>query len=506
MRTLFGALVTVLLTVTTVQAQSSARHFSAPRLPDREDLDRLNLVKDWHVYLPMDGRRDGIAHVELLNKQLVFLLRSGLLVSVDRTTGARQWQTHVGIPYIAAAGMTANNKLIFVAKGINIYAYRRGSGNLAWEFSLPHSPSASPVADEERLYIPLGTNRMHAYLLPDLGAPKASPEAVAEVDRKDRLVQPNARVNSQTDPYRRVSSRFASGITGQATQSVSAVSSGGQSVRSIGPLSSAFEARQTGAIVGPQPAYLWDYITETQPETRIEQSSILTGNYICQAGANGLFFVLSKFEPRIFYRYQADASVSAPIGGWGEIAYVPSDDFRVYAMDIVNGKILWRFVGGGPIRQKPWVTDSSVYVSAEGAGLYRLDRINSGDTLWRNAAAHRFLAANDKFVYAMDGNNRLLILDQTRGTQLAVYDGTRDFLYPIGNEVTDRIYLASNDGLVVSLHDRSYPRPVLMKKEPELKPTVPTREETKPKPAPKAAPSKKAKKEKDEGEGTSADK
>jgi len=234
---------------------------------------------------------------------------------------------------------------------------------------------------------------------------------------------------------------------------------------------------------GPQPQYLWDYMTETRPETRLEQTSILTGDYLFQAGANGLFFAMSKFEPRIYYQFQADAPVSAAIGGWGEVAYVPSDDFRVYALDIVLGKILWRFVGGGPIRQKPRVTDDSLYVTAERAGLYRLNR-TTGDMTWRNADANRFLAVNNKFLYATDLNGRMLILDRARGTQLAVYEGARDFVVPLSNELNDRIYLASNDGLLVALHDRDYPTPIRVKNVPELKPSV-ARSETKKQPTEK---------------------
>src|SRR5205085_2545973 len=146
----------------------------------------------------------------------------------------------------------------------------------------------------------------------------------------------------------------------------------------------------------------------------------------------------------------------------------------------------WRFVGGGPIRQKPKTTDDSVYVSAERAGLYRLNRA-TGETIWRNSDADRFLAVNDKFVYANDVNGRLLILDRARGTQLASYAATREFHVPLSNELTDRIYLASNDGLLISLHDRSYPKPLRIKNEPELRPSIAGQQQEKKKPVDKGA-------------------
>jgi hypothetical protein len=266
------------------------------------------------------------------------------------------------------------------------------------------------------------------------------------------------------------------------------VTATGKYVKSVGPLSSAAQSR-IGETTGPQPQYLWDYVTETRPETRVEQASILTDEYLLQVGANGLFFVISKFEPRVFYHFQADAAVSAALGSHGEIAYIASEDFRVYALDIISGKILWRFASGGPIRQQPRVTDDSVYVAAERAGLYRLER-STGNSLWLNRDAEHFLTANQKFVYATDSHGNLLILDRARGTQIASYAGLRDFVVPIGNELTDRIYLASNDGLLICLHDRDYPKPLLIKHVAEMKPSVapatkPTADKAPPKPAAK---------------------
>ena len=58
---------------------------------------------------------------------------------------------------------------------------------------------------------------------------------------------------------------------------------------------------------------------------------------------------------------------------------------------------------------------------------------------------------------------RLLVLDRKNGTQLSRYD-VRDFVYPIVNPESDRIYLASNDGLIVCLRDKEYVQPLVYRK------------------------------------------
>ena len=59
---------------------------------------------------------------------------------------------------------------------------------------------------------------------------------------------------------------------------------------------------------------------------------------------------------------------------------------------------------------------------------------------------------------------------------------------PISNEMTDRLYLASNDGLLICLHDRDYPTPLLLRridevKLPEPKKAAPARVPARPAPA-----------------------
>src|SRR5262249_4586658 len=128
-------------------------------------------------------------------------------------------------------------------------------------------------------------------------------------------------------------------------------------------------------------------------------------------------------------------------------------------MDITQGRIVWRVLGGAPIRRKPIVLDEEIYVTPEGAGLYRLNRAD-GQLLWRDPQIEDFLAANQKFLYGRDRQNAMHILDRVRGILLSVEPCTRDYVFPISNEIDDRVYLASNDGLLVSMHDKDFPAPV----------------------------------------------
>jgi len=466
MKKLAMGIVGVLLAGAAVSAQGPSTLYTQPQVPSPEVLDRLNLRLAWRTFLPTEGRRDGIFSVQIPERlqppgELILVqTRSAVIMALDSATGATLWRTRVGTPYAMRQRLGYNSKQVFVANGVDVYALSRQTGEIQWVFTLPHVASAPPVADEDSLYVSLGTGRLYAYQLPK-GVP--APEIV-ESGEKGPAAPPQAVPSAPLPSYR--TSISALGVGGQSVGSVSAVSSAGQAVRSVGPLSSSLDAR-TGAVArGPQPQFLWDYVAES----RLELAPLVASDYLLVATYAGSFTALKKTDGRMQYHFQATAPLSGPLGQRDEMAYVGSEDFSVSALDIFAGRILWRFLGGGSIRQRPQVNDDSVYIAPERSGLYRLDR-ETGQTVWQNFEAERFLAANPKFVYATDRSGRLLILDRARGTQLATYDGGRDFVVPIINEMTDRLYLASNDGLVVCLHDRQYSTPLRMKTVSELQST-----------------------------------
>src|SRR5262249_27776361 len=100
---------------------------------------------------------------------------------------------------------------------------------------------------------------------------------------------------------------------------------------------------------------------------------------------------------------------------------------------------------------------------------------------------------------------RLLVIDAARGQTLSTLP-LEGFDFKVTNELTDRLYLASGNGLLISLHDRRRRAPEFLQKAsappapkkaeaveekpPEPKEPPPVKKE--PEPAPKKEPPKKA--------------
>jgi outer membrane protein assembly factor BamB len=423
-----------------LSAADPARIYSNPAVPPREALDRLRLKAAWTVTVPTDGRRDGLLTVQLLPREkgmdLVVQTRSGGVTCYDATTGLLLWATRVGTPYRASQPLAYNRDTLFAINNIDLIALDRATGRQLWEYDLPSGAAAPPVADDTQIYISLTNNRLVTYELPNLVL-------------WEKLVRETK-------------------ARGMTTKEEAARALKGIDLPAIGPLSGVHEALRMPH-TGPQPVQRFSYA----PDDRVEVAPVLSADRVLLTGVGGQIAAITRVNARTAWRpFYAHGRIRVPIGQYDETAYVASNDYNVYAVSISAGRVFWRFPVGGVPTDRPAALDEDLYVAADRAGLVRVDRAG-GDERWRNGDAARYLASNKKFVYAADHNGRLLVIDRGRGTTLSSYDGTRDFVLPIQNEWTDRVYLAAHDGLIVCLHDRDSEAPVVMKAVKERAPLPP---------------------------------
>lgn len=424
---------TLVVIATTLTAQDLSRTYSCPKVPSPEALDRLNLKMAWRAYVPTEGRRDGLLSVQVADQQVLVQTRSGRVIALNAETGETQWRTQIGLAYLANQPLGYNSTQVFAVNGSALFCLDRFSGQVQWAGETLEASSAPPVADDYQAYLSLASGAVHIYapLRPVVDARKPGEKQV-DIPLIER-------------------ERSYYGSTGVTTASV-------------GPLATARQA-SIGYMGGFTPTLVGQYRTNSQ----LYAAPVLGGDALLFGDSRGTVVSMSKFKrPAGVGTYPTDGAIRVPLGQHGEMAYVASDDANVYAFEISTCRLLWRHNAGTPPLHQPNVSDADVFVVPQRAGLLRLDRL-SGEPIWQNASAERFLAANPKFVYARDRNGRLLVLDLARGTQLSAFD-IREFVFPVSNNVNDRLYLAANDGLLVCLHDRQFAKPVPLKKEEVLLP------------------------------------
>jgi outer membrane protein assembly factor BamB len=527
-------------------AQSTVR--TSAGYPSREALDRLNLAVEWAVFLPIDGQRDSIQSVQPVDGHQMFVqTRSGLLLAVDARTGERQWSFAFPNRYAGVYPVAVNSRFVFVANLATLYCFDRYTGVLEFAFDpviqqmAPRATiTAAPVADEEFVYVSLGSRQVGAYQIPaavTMPDPKLRADAKAAMQAGNQPKTPNpadvvasrypgiSRAPAQEDryeprgqvrldisgslstqrtpslsmlptvtpPYKVKDSR---GVYEQLTPSLSTLPSMRQpyklrdaegryvtktpSIDIIPPSAARVYELNDIRPKGLEPTKRWYYT----PTNALRFAPIITPTRLWMATEGSHLLSIDRVDTtRPVRSLLVDAGLSddvtAPAGRDGTTGFFPLADGSLIAVDLEFGgrdartamKVIWRANVGGTMTRIPVTTTDSVYVAGTGYGVARIDR-TLGEVVWRTAALDdRLLAVNAEYVYVRDRNGVMRIYDRNRvadetthrSNPLASID-LSDFGVPVTNTVTDRILLASDNGLLVSLRDNApkYTAPTLL--------------------------------------------
>jgi hypothetical protein len=210
----------------------------------------------------------------------------------------------------------------------------------------------------------------------------------------------------------------------------------------------------------------WQYKTGA----RIMYQPVSTGKVVIVASADASLYGLDAANRRMHFQFETDQPLSAPITQIGKLIFVATEDRKAYCLDAETGTLKWELLSGLRIRQTPRVVEDFVYLRPEGYGLRCLSA-KTGVPVWTNRQALTFLAATPGVVYASDALGNVLLLSPKDGVQIGAFS-MRQFPIRVANERTDRLYLASDHGLIVCLRERDRDLP-LFHKSPEKGPILP---------------------------------
>jgi hypothetical protein len=129
-----------------------------------------------------------------------------------------------------------------------------------------------------------------------------------------------------------------------------------------------------------------------------------------------------------------------------------SEDFNFYSLNIRNGRPGWQFTAGVVIRSSPILIDDEVYLFPDHGNMYKLSAA-TGHPYWSMPRMQDFLAASSTRVYVSDRHNNLVILSREHGEPLGTFSLDK-FTRHLANERSDRIYVATESGMVMCLHER----------------------------------------------------
>jgi len=172
----------------------------------------------------------------------------------------------------------------------------------------------------------------------------------------------------------------------------------------------------------------------------------------------------------VSYRLNTSAPiVSAATPGLGQI-YSASLDGFVYGIDEQLGKLDWDVSTGAGVTQAPVLHGGNLYVVTDADKLFRLDAkqglFSEG---WQVplSGISKIVGFGEQTIYCLDANGGLVGVDRnTRSVTKRVSSSNIEMV--LTNNVTDRLFLATETGFVQCLHETASTQPKFLGAEADM--------------------------------------
>lgn len=176
-----------------------------------------------------------------------------------------------------------------------------------------------------------------------------------------------------------------------------------------------------------------------------------TASGLCWGTDRGFIYMITQDTLAARFRFETDRPVTARITARAPYIYAGSRDGFVYAIHQLRGETRWRFSTGEPIDQPIVALDGAIYAILMTGGMYRLDG-ETGEETWFAPEVRHFISASPTRLYVTDSVNRLRALDIETGARLDTMS-TERLTVLVPNVENDRLYLATEGGLIQCLHE-----------------------------------------------------
>lgn len=355
-------------------------------LPGESMLNRRGLTRRWWGHAVTDIQRDKLLYMAVDEGFLFLQSSSGVITAFDSESGKQLWARTIGVTDRAIYPATLNDELLIVINGLRLYGVLKTTGDVMWEFKLPVQPSASAVADNDRVYIGCLDGSMFAIDL------------------------------------RKVRDLFARQLLPQ------------------------FSVEATA----------WRYLT-SRP---IVVPALTSGSRVSFASRNGSVYTLDAQNRKLIFQFETDAAISAPMLRFRDQLLLASEDAHFYSLNVANGRPAWEFATGDVIRKSPVLIENEVYLLPDQGRLFKLSAA-TGEQLWTRPKprTREFLSASASRLFVSGTQNTLQVLTRATGEIENEFPLER-FTVHLTNTHSDRVYVATEAGMVMCLHElgRDFPR------------------------------------------------
>ncbi|MDK1031481.1 MAG: PQQ-binding-like beta-propeller repeat protein [Planctomycetia bacterium] len=134
-------------------------------------------------------------------------------------------------------------------------------------------------------------------------------------------------------------------------------------------------------------------------------------------------------SPVLLWQFETGGAVESSAAIVRGRVFVGSDDGKVYALDLAEGKKLWEYQTGGSVKSSPLVIGGAVFVGSSDEHLYAIDA-DTGDLRWKYKTGKKILGGanwtlspegNRLWILAGSYDGKLYCLDSQSGEEVWTY-------------------------------------------------------------------------------------
>jgi outer membrane protein assembly factor BamB len=221
-------------------------------------------------------------------------------------------------------------------------------------------------------------------------------------------------------------------------------------------------------MVEPRLVQSWRYKTGAS----VTVPPVSNGTNVFMASRDNSLYSVTASQRRLTFQFETDDYIGTPLEISKDSIFVYSNDHNFYCLNIKNGQVRWSFVSSLSILKRPIIVGNQLFLTPNDGGMFTLNPI-TGAAIWKDPVegVEHFLAASEKFVYGMHKQGYIAVIDRANGQVVGTIN-TKMYGYPVQNDRTDRLILASPSGLIVCLKQKNQEFP-LYHRYPERRPLIP---------------------------------
>ena len=381
--------------------------------------ERIGLAREWVAQIPFDSARGALEHVVVGDGLVVAQTDDGRVhafaaAPFDAAAAARPGAAAIGSllwsrQFGAAGGPTTpagiGPRLVTVARDLELFAIDRETGATRWQQRTGRPPGGSVVEIGDWVYEPLSGGGIRRLTFDPL-QPTADPSAPVAAQRP----KPGAKK---------------------------------------GAAKAKADAKPTAESLRPR---------TFDSAGRVERPVQALGKGLAWTTANGVLVTLQPTETdsdRFEFALNSPA-VDAPLTR-GNSVFAATTAADLARIDFIAAgtrglRTGWHVVLDAAPDAGPFLGGDTLVVSLGESGMAAFSA-ETGSPLWRSPVAGRVLAVTGDRIWIIDRTGRLAGLDLATGErrERLCLGG---FSFPVVNAASDRLILASPDGLLVSLAPR----------------------------------------------------